>query len=163
MSASDDIWILGIHMTKFGKHPDLDTVDLGAQAIFQMPDAHGKGGLGHAAIRRGTGEMLVPDKGAEELQVTKIEHWGCLGDWWCDLNALEGGAFRAFLRKATRRPPPWPARNAPPADGRAPHFFFCHPNRPGSSWRTAVSSSSGGHPAIRSAVSWLAAGELCMP
>jgi acetyl-CoA acetyltransferase len=33
MSASDDIWILGIHMTKFGKHPDLDTVDLGAQAI----------------------------------------------------------------------------------------------------------------------------------
>ena len=33
MSASDDIWILGIHMTKFGKHPDLDTVDLGAEAI----------------------------------------------------------------------------------------------------------------------------------
>lgn len=34
MSASDDIWILGIHMTKFGKHPDLDIVDLGAQAVF---------------------------------------------------------------------------------------------------------------------------------
>ncbi|MCP5032461.1 MAG: thiolase family protein, partial [Actinomycetia bacterium] len=34
MSASDDIWILGIHMTKFGKHPDLDTVDLGAQAVM---------------------------------------------------------------------------------------------------------------------------------
>ncbi|MEL7156513.1 MAG: thiolase family protein [Actinomycetota bacterium] len=34
MSASDDIWILGIHMTKFGKHPDLDTVDLGAEAIM---------------------------------------------------------------------------------------------------------------------------------
>ncbi|MEM9131527.1 MAG: thiolase family protein [Actinomycetota bacterium] len=33
MSASDDIWILGIHMTKFGKHPDLDTVDLGSEAI----------------------------------------------------------------------------------------------------------------------------------
>jgi len=30
--ASDDIWILGIHMTKFGKHPDLDLVDLGAEA-----------------------------------------------------------------------------------------------------------------------------------
>ena len=30
--ASDDIWILGINMTKFGKHPDLDTVDLAAQA-----------------------------------------------------------------------------------------------------------------------------------
>ena len=32
MSASDDVWILGIQMTKFGKHPDLDTVDLAAQA-----------------------------------------------------------------------------------------------------------------------------------
>ena len=30
--ASDDIYILGIKMTKFGKHPDLDTVDLAAQA-----------------------------------------------------------------------------------------------------------------------------------
>jgi acetyl-CoA acetyltransferase len=30
--ASDDIWILGIHMTKFGKHPELDNVDLAAEA-----------------------------------------------------------------------------------------------------------------------------------
>ncbi|MCC6433646.1 MAG: thiolase family protein [Acidimicrobiales bacterium] len=30
--ANDDIWILGINMTKFGKHKDLDTVDLAAQA-----------------------------------------------------------------------------------------------------------------------------------
>jgi acetyl-CoA acyltransferase len=29
---ADDVWILGIHMTKFGKHPDLDTVDLAAEA-----------------------------------------------------------------------------------------------------------------------------------
>jgi acetyl-CoA acyltransferase len=34
MSASDEIWILGIHMTKFGKHPDLDVVDLGSEAIM---------------------------------------------------------------------------------------------------------------------------------
>ncbi len=34
MSASDDIWILGIHMTKFGKHFDQDIVDLGAEAIM---------------------------------------------------------------------------------------------------------------------------------
>jgi acetyl-CoA acyltransferase len=34
MSASDDIWILGISMTKFGKHPDLDAVDLGSEAIM---------------------------------------------------------------------------------------------------------------------------------
>ncbi|MBX7161350.1 MAG: thiolase family protein, partial [Acidimicrobiia bacterium] len=32
MMATDDVWILGIHMTKFGKHPDLDAVDLAAEA-----------------------------------------------------------------------------------------------------------------------------------
>ena len=31
---SDDIWILGIHMTKFGKYPDLDIVDLASQAAL---------------------------------------------------------------------------------------------------------------------------------
>jgi acetyl-CoA acyltransferase len=34
MSASDEVWILGIQMTKFGKHPDLDTVDLAAEAAM---------------------------------------------------------------------------------------------------------------------------------
>ncbi len=42
MSASDDIWILGIHMTKFGKHYDQDVVDLGAEAII--------GALGDAGV-----------------------------------------------------------------------------------------------------------------
>jgi acetyl-CoA acetyltransferase len=32
--ASDDIWILGISMTKFGKHPDKDTVDLATEATM---------------------------------------------------------------------------------------------------------------------------------
>jgi acetyl-CoA acyltransferase len=32
--SDTDIWILGITMTKFGKHPDLDTVDLAAQAAM---------------------------------------------------------------------------------------------------------------------------------
>jgi len=32
MSASEEVWILGIRMTKFGKHADLDTVDLAAEA-----------------------------------------------------------------------------------------------------------------------------------
>jgi len=30
--SSDDVWILGIHMTKFGKHADKDTIDLAAEA-----------------------------------------------------------------------------------------------------------------------------------
>src|SRR5436190_8907657 len=42
MSASDEIWILGIHMTKFGKHPDKDVVDLGSEAI--------KGALADAGV-----------------------------------------------------------------------------------------------------------------
>ena len=38
--ASDDIWILGIYMTKFGKHPDQDTVDLAADAaLHALADA----------------------------------------------------------------------------------------------------------------------------
>jgi len=31
---SEDVWVLGIHMTKFGKHPDKDTVDLAAEAAL---------------------------------------------------------------------------------------------------------------------------------
>ena len=32
--ASDDAWILGIHMTKFGKHPDKDVIDLASEAAM---------------------------------------------------------------------------------------------------------------------------------
>ncbi|MDA8269421.1 MAG: thiolase family protein [Actinomycetota bacterium] len=31
---TDDVWILGIHMTKFGKHPETDTVDLACEAAL---------------------------------------------------------------------------------------------------------------------------------
>ncbi len=34
MSASDEVFILGINMTKFGKHLDKDVVDLGAEAMM---------------------------------------------------------------------------------------------------------------------------------
>ncbi len=38
--AQDDVWILGINMTKFGKHPDEDTVDLASQAsLAALKDA----------------------------------------------------------------------------------------------------------------------------
>src|SRR3954452_19584977 len=30
---AEDVWILGIHMTKFGKHLDKDTVDLASEAV----------------------------------------------------------------------------------------------------------------------------------
>ncbi|MCU1499078.1 MAG: acetyl-CoA acetyltransferase [Acidimicrobiales bacterium] len=32
--SSDTIWILGIHMTKFGKHADLDLIDLASEAAL---------------------------------------------------------------------------------------------------------------------------------
>ncbi|WP_304440370.1 beta-ketoacyl synthase N-terminal-like domain-containing protein, partial [Frankia sp. EI5c] len=40
---AENVWILGIHMTKFGKYPALDTVDLGAEAI--------RGALADAGLR----------------------------------------------------------------------------------------------------------------
>ena len=37
---ADDVWILGIHMTKFGKHPDSDVIDLASEAaLAAMKDA----------------------------------------------------------------------------------------------------------------------------
>ena len=44
--ASDDLWILGIHMTKFGKHPDKDMVDLASEAVL------GALGFGHRDVER---------------------------------------------------------------------------------------------------------------
>ncbi|CAO5241284.1 thiolase family protein [Frankia sp. AgKG'84/4] len=40
---AENVWIVGIHMTKFGKHPELDTLDLGAQAA--------RGALADAGLR----------------------------------------------------------------------------------------------------------------
>ena len=43
MSSSDDIYILGINMTKFGKRPDDDVVDLAAEAVTNALDDAGVG------------------------------------------------------------------------------------------------------------------------
>jgi acetyl-CoA acetyltransferase len=32
--VSDDVWVLGIHMTRFGKHPDKDVVDLASESVL---------------------------------------------------------------------------------------------------------------------------------
>src|SRR4051812_46188609 len=75
MSASDEVWILGINMTKFGKHPDKDVVDLASEAIFAaladggvtMADMGilaagnllGSGGIGQA-IQKQVGQTGIP-------------------------------------------------------------------------------------------------------
>jgi acetyl-CoA acetyltransferase len=74
--ARDDIWILGIHMTRFGKHPDRDAVDLAAEAaLAALADAGvtmrdigvlaagnlmgGPGGIGQA-LQKQVGQTGIP-------------------------------------------------------------------------------------------------------
>ncbi len=75
MSAQDDVWILGINMTKFGKHPDKDVVDLGAEAIqaalkdagvsmkdigiFAAGNLMGRGGIGQQ-LQKQIGQTGIP-------------------------------------------------------------------------------------------------------
>ncbi|HVE93630.1 MAG TPA: thiolase family protein [Acidimicrobiales bacterium] len=75
MAASDDIWILGIHMTKFGKHPDKDIVDLAAEAtrgaladagvtmkqmgILAAGNLMGSGGIGQQ-LQKQVGQTGIP-------------------------------------------------------------------------------------------------------
>ena len=73
--AADDVWILGIHMTKFGKHLDKDTVDLASEAVMgaladggvTMRDMGvlaagnlmGGGGIGQQ-VQKQVGQMGIP-------------------------------------------------------------------------------------------------------
>ncbi|HVM53859.1 MAG TPA: thiolase family protein [Acidimicrobiales bacterium] len=72
---ADDVWILGIHMTKFGKHPDKDVVDLGAEAaraalkdggvtmkdmgILAAGNLMGQGGIGQQ-LQKQIGQTGIP-------------------------------------------------------------------------------------------------------
>ena len=73
--ATDDIYILGIYMTKFGKYPDKDTVDLASEAVIAaLADAQvtmkdigvmaagclmGQGGIGQM-IQKQVGQTGIP-------------------------------------------------------------------------------------------------------
>jgi acetyl-CoA acyltransferase len=83
--AAEDVWVLGIHMTKFGKHPDLDVVDLASEAVLgaladgdvEMKDIGviGAGslmdvaGLGYAA---GIGQQLQKEVGQTGIPVYNV-------------------------------------------------------------------------------------------
>ena len=58
MSASDEIWILGIRMTKFGKHPDKDTVDLAAEAARPRTDHRGSAEYKRHMVRTFVARLL---------------------------------------------------------------------------------------------------------
>ena len=87
MSSSDDIWILGIHMTKFGKHPDKDTVDLAAEAVHgALADAGvTMGDIGVLAagnlmdaggLRAAAAEAGRPDRHPRVQRLQRLRHRG---------------------------------------------------------------------------------------
>ena len=78
--ASDDLWILGIHMTKFGKHPDLDLVDLASEAVLgaladggvEMSDMGVIGAGNLMAANAGIGQQLQKQLGQTGIPVFNV-------------------------------------------------------------------------------------------
>jgi acetyl-CoA acyltransferase len=78
--ASEDLWILGIHMTKFGKHPDLDLVDLAAEAVLgaladgdvEMKDVGVIGAGNLMAANAGIGQQLQKQIGQTGIPVYNV-------------------------------------------------------------------------------------------
>jgi acetyl-CoA acetyltransferase len=78
--ATDDVWILGIHMTKFGKHPDKDLIDLSSEAVqgaladggVTMKDM-GVIGAGNL-IGGGTGQALQKQLGQTGIPVYNVSN-----------------------------------------------------------------------------------------
>src|SRR3974390_779287 len=78
--ASDDTWILGIYMTKFGKHPDKDPIDLAAEAAMSaLADAQGTGKEGGVLaygnlVGQTMGQMLQKQIGQTGIPVFNVSN-----------------------------------------------------------------------------------------
>jgi acetyl-CoA acyltransferase len=78
--ASDDLWILGIHMTKFGKHPDEDLIDLASEAVLgaladggvEMKDVGVIGAGNLMAANAGIGQQLQKQIGQTGIPVFNV-------------------------------------------------------------------------------------------
>jgi acetyl-CoA acyltransferase len=78
--ASDDLWILGIHMTKFGKHPEMDLVDLASEAVLgaladggvEMRDMGVIGAGNLMAANAGIGQQLQKQLGQTGIPVYNV-------------------------------------------------------------------------------------------
>jgi acetyl-CoA acetyltransferase len=78
--ASDDLWIVGIHMTKFGKHPDRDLVDLASEAVLgaladggvEMKDMGVIGAGNLMAANAGIGQQLQKQVGQTGIPVYNV-------------------------------------------------------------------------------------------
>jgi acetyl-CoA acyltransferase len=76
---AENVWILGIHMTNFGKHKDKDTLDLGAEAVFgALADAGvtmkdiGVLGAGNLIGSPGYGQQLQKQIGQTGIPVYNV-------------------------------------------------------------------------------------------
>src|SRR3954447_16873639 len=76
---SDAVWILGIHMTNFGKHKDKDTLDLGSEAALgALGDAGvtiqdiGVLGAGNLLGTNGYGQLLQKQIGQTGIPVFNV-------------------------------------------------------------------------------------------
>jgi len=77
---ADNVWILGIHMTKFGKHPDKDTVDLASEAALgalkdagvSMKDMGVLAAGNLMAASAGVGQMLQKQIGQTGIPVYNV-------------------------------------------------------------------------------------------
>jgi acetyl-CoA acyltransferase len=75
---AEDVWILGIYMTKFGKHPDKDTIDLAAEAAMEAVKDAGvsmkdMGVLGFGNLMGGqTGQILQKQIGQTGIPVYNV-------------------------------------------------------------------------------------------
>jgi acetyl-CoA acetyltransferase len=77
---AEDVWILGIHMTKFGKHPTLDTVDLASEAVLgaladggvEMKDMGVIGAGCLMGAGGGVGQMLQKQLGQTGIPVYNV-------------------------------------------------------------------------------------------
>ena len=78
--AADDVWILGIHMTKFGKHPDKDMIDLASEAVLgaltdggvTMKDVGMIGAGNLMAANAGIGQQLQKQLGQTGIPVYNV-------------------------------------------------------------------------------------------
>ncbi len=78
--SADDLWILGIHMTKFGKHPEMDLVDLASEAVLgalsdagvTMKDVGVIGAGNLMAANAGIGQQLQKQLGQTGIPVYNV-------------------------------------------------------------------------------------------
>ena len=170
--ATDDIWILGITMTKFGKHPDKDTVDLAAEAALgaladggvTMQDMGVLAAGNLMAAGAGIGQQLQKQIGQTGIPVYNVANACATGATAlrtaimavkageCDMGLAVGveklagagllGAAARRKKDKTRGEPHGPLRRRSPRSTAASAPRPCRACSPRSAWSTATSTAA---------------------